>query len=151
MARGGRTWLVEHHTWCQQSQSRIQSRRGHLERKYQCRPREQLHRSDRDQPRPQGLEFVVSKVNARYSLDHHILTGLHANVITPLHVLNQAHTTGLFIAPSGSTARTLGQGTNSLVPLPATLNALSFEVVSTGETEEFLSSQHLRIARVSLP
>jgi hypothetical protein len=74
-----------------------------------------------------------------------LLTRFHAEIITPFHVLNQAHATGLLVAPGGSTARTLGQGSNGLVPLPSALNGLTLEVVTSWETKEFLKSQHVGI------
>lgn len=70
------------------------------------------------------------------------LTGLHANIIAPLHILDQPHSTGLFIAPSRGTTGSVNEGSNGLIPLPAVIDGISFKVVSTWEAEEFLLGQY---------
>lgn len=67
-----------------------------------------------------------------------MLTWLHAKVITPFHILDQAKAASLPVTPGSGTTRTVFEWTNGLVPLPAALDGVSFQVISTRETEEFL-------------
>ena len=67
-----------------------------------------------------------------------LLTRLHAEIVTPLHVLNQTKSKGFLVLPGGGTTRAVLERSDRLVPLPTTLDGVTFKVVASRETEESL-------------
>lgn len=66
------------------------------------------------------------------------LTRFHVEIVTPFHVLDETQTKGFLVLPGGGTARAVLEGSNGLIPLPATWDGVTFEIVATGEAEESL-------------
>lgn len=66
-------------------------------------------------------------------------TRLHAKVITPVQVFDQAQTIRVLVAPSTWEASSILERSNSLVPLQVVWRVVAFEVVATWEAKERLS------------
>lgn len=67
-----------------------------------------------------------------------LLTRLHAEIVTPFHIFNQAQSKGFLVFAGGCAAGSVLKGSNGLVPLPAALDGITLKIVTPGEAKESL-------------
>ena len=98
---------------------------------------------ERFQIRPQ-IDVRASEIIAGIDRQHRF--GLH--VLAPLKKFEQPHSIGRAIAPRTLMSVTLFDGANGLLPVKARFNRVTFDVITTGKTEEFRVQVHQHLHEV---